>query len=318
MTNSLLTVIIPVFNTEQYLDRCLESVVNQTEHELDIIIINDGSTDDSERVINKYISKHKNINYIKLKDNIGVGNARNIGIENSKAKYITFIDSDDWVDIAFYKKMLHTIESHGTDICIAGIITEVDDTYNWKYRYKYPDNFLTDNIFCLHALTKQYNTDIAISPIVNNKIYNRQLILENNLFFDESRRAQDLFFSFMVFIYANQVSICNDIFYHYYQRNRSATHNFSRQYIDDYFYILSTLKKELDNRNIYHLYSKEYESYVNHHTIKLVYNMFNNIPSSTEQKKFVLYILKNAANLISAENLINYFDIEKIRNFWHI
>lgn len=318
MSNPLLTVVIPVYNTGVYLNRCIESVLNQTINDLHIIIINDGSSDNSEEIIKKKYFKNPNIEYIKLKNNIGVGNARNLGIENTKTKYITFIDSDDWIDAAYYENMLKLIEYDQSDICISGIKTEVDDVYNWRYRYRYPSNFIVDGDFCIKSLSKQHNTDISISPIVNNKIYKRNLILDNNIWFDKYRRAQDLFFSFMVFVYTDRVSICHDVFYHYYQRNLSATHNFSKHYIDDYFYILNTLKEELKARYIYISYEKEYESYVYHNMTKLVNNMFNNVQRINDQKNFIVYIINKCSQLISIEKLIEYIDITRLKNFWII
>ena len=157
MDKSLLTVIIPVYNTSEYLGRCIESVTNQTEHNIEIIIINDASTDKSDVVIQNYIATHPKINYIKLSKNIGVGNARNIGINTAKTKYVAFIDSDDWVDVAYYENMLERIEIDRSDICISGIKTEVDDIYSWKYRYQYPSDFTVNGDFCIHGLTRQYN-----------------------------------------------------------------------------------------------------------------------------------------------------------------
>lgn len=318
MDKSLLTVIIPVYNTSEYLGRCIESVTNQTEHNIEIIIINDASTDNSDVIIRNYITTHPQINYIKLPTNIGVGNARNIGINNAQTKYIAFIDSDDWVDASYYENMLGRIEMDKSDICISGIKTEVDDTYAWKYRYQYPSDVTIDRDFCIHALTKQYNSDISISPIVNNKIYRKDLILNNQIRFDKSRRAQDLFFSFMAFIYSTQASICYNSFYHYYQRNFSATHNFTKQYIDDYFYVLYTLKSELKARNLYSLYQKEYERYVNHHMTKLINNMFNNVQNAKDQKNYFIYILRKANTVIPIEKIMEYIDITKLRNFWAI
>ena len=224
MDKPLLTVIIPVYNTAEYLSRCIESVINQTEHNIEVVIINDASTDASDTIIHNYITTDSKINYIKLSHNIGVGNARNIGINTARTKYISFLDSDDWIDAAYYEKMLEQIELNHSDICISGIKTEVDDIYSWKYRYQYPSNFTINGKRCIHALTNQYNADISISPIVNNKIYCKELILNNYIEFDKSRRAQDLFFSFMGFVYADKVSICNNIYYHYYQRNKSGCH----------------------------------------------------------------------------------------------
>ena len=316
MSTPLLTVVIPVYNTSAYLNRCIESVLNQTITDIAVIIVNDGSTDNSEEIIKKKFFKRSNLEYIKLEKNIGVGNARNLGIENAKTKYITFIDSDDWVDAAYYENMLRIIEYDQSDICISGIKTEVDDVYSWKFRYQYPSHFIVDGNFCMHSLTNQYNHDITISPIVNNKIYKKTLISNNNIRFDQSRRAQDLFFSFMVFIYTDKASICDDVFYHYYQRNFSATHNFTKRYVDDYFYILLTLKKELIIRNLFLSYKNEFESYVNHHMTKLINNMFYNVQIVSEQKEYIVYILKKAAVLISIERLIEYVDIERLKLFW--
>lgn len=317
MANPLLTVVIPVYNTGAYLSRCLESVINQTIKNIDIIIINDGSTDNSEKVIMKYVLKQPDIDYIRLEKNIGVGNARNIGIEKAKTKYITFIDSDDWVDAAYYDNMLQVIEHDETDICISGIKTEVDDIYSWKFRYQYPSHFIADGEFCMHLLTNQYNNDISLSPIVNNRIYKKELISDNNIWFDKCRRAQDLFFSFMVFIYANKVSICNDVFYHYYQRSFSATHNFTKVYVNDYFSILLELKKELNARELYSIYKNEYECYVYHYMTKIIKNMFNNIQTVNEQKEYIKYILKTAANVITLDKIVEYVDIERLKTFWN-
>lgn len=300
-----------------YLCRCVESVLNQTTRDLQVIIINDGSTDNSEEIIkNKYFG-YPNLEYIKLSKNTGVGNARNLGIEKANTEYIAFIDSDDWIDTAYYENMLQLVQQDQSDICISGIKTEVDDIYSWKFRYQYPSNFIVSSDFCIKSLTHQYNTDISISPIVNNKIYKTASIRDNNFQFDKSRRAQDLFFSFMVFVYTEKVSICHNVFYHYYQRNYSATHNFSIQYIDDYFYVLHFLKEDLKARNLFSFYLNEYESYVYSHMTKLVNNMFNNVQKVSEQKMYIIYIMKKSAQLISIDRLVEYIDITRLKSFWN-
>lgn len=315
---SLLTVVIPVYNTSEYLNRCVESVLNQTINDIAVIIINDGSTDNSDEVIKKNFQNRPNLEYIKLEKNLGVGNARNIGIEKATTKYIAFIDSDDWIDAAYYENMLRIVEHDQSDICISGMKTEVDDVYRWKFRYQYPSHFTVDGNFCIHSLTKQYNHDISISPIVNNRIYKKSIISDNDIRFDPSRRAQDLFFSFMVFVYTNSASFCHNVFYHYYQRSVSAIHNFNRQYVDDYFYILFSLRNELESRNIFSQYKMEYESYVNHNMTKIINNMFRNIQSEVDQRNYIIYIIKKAAGLISLDKLIEYIDIERLKKFWNI
>lgn len=318
LDKSLLTVVIPVYNTGAYLNRCIESVINQTLKDIAVIIINDGSTDNSEEIIKNNIFKYPYLEYIKLEKNIGVGNARNIGIEKTKTKYIAFIDSDDWVDATYYEKMLRIIQHDQSDICISGIKTEVDDVYSWKFRYQYPSHFIVNGNFCVHSLTNQYNHDITISPIVNNRIYKKTIISDNNIWFDQTRRAQDLFFSFMIFVYTDKASICHDVFYHYYQRDFSATHNFTKQYVDDYFYILLALRGELKTRGLYYSFKDEYECYVNHYMTKLINNMFHNIQITSEQKKYIVYILRKAAEIISIEKLVEYVDIQRLKTLWSI
>lgn len=317
MKKETLSVVVPVYNTAPFLNRCIETLLNQTMIEnLRIIIINDCSTDDSEQIIISHMSQSKKITYIPLSSNIGVGNARNIGINNAKTDYIAFLDSDDWVDITYYEKMMNSIKNKETSICISGIKTESDDVYNWKYRYFYPSDFVTDGQFCLHALTNQYNSDIAISPIVNNRVYSRDLLEKNGLTFDRSTRAQDLVFSFLSFVYSDKISFCSDCFYHYYQRESSATHSFSKQYIDDYCYNLQLLKSELKNRNLFNTYRSEYESYVYIYLTKLIRNLFNNINDQSEQKSFMTYILQQMSNFFELDDIISFIEIERIKDFF--
>lgn len=318
MSKKLLSIIIPVYNTQNYLSRCLETLVNQTFRDFEIVIVNDASTDNSEKIINEYATKYSYIKHCNLPQNIGVGNARNIGIEYANSQYISFIDSDDWVDSTYYERMVSSIIDTSADICVSGIKTEVEDVYYTKNRYNYSNNIIVDNLFCLHSLTDQYNHDIKISPIVNNKIYKKDLLIENNLWFNKTRRAQDIYFSFMVFVYANKVSLINDTFYHYYQRDGSATHNFSNKYIDDYFYILFTLKKTLVERNLYNMYEKEYLYYVNRCVTKLIGNLFYNEQRVKMQKQYLVYIIKKTTELLPIEVLLDCIDITRIKNFWNI
>ena len=99
------SVVVPVYNTSKYLRRCLDSLVNQTLKDIEIIIINDKSTDNSKDIIKEYESKYNNIKVIHNKTNKGIGYNRNLGIEIASGKYIAFVDSDDYIDLNLYKKM---------------------------------------------------------------------------------------------------------------------------------------------------------------------------------------------------------------------
>ena len=119
-----LSVIIPVYNTEKYLKKCLESVIKQTYKNLEIIVINDGSTDNSNKIIEKYVTKYpQKIKYIE-QENRGQAYSRNLGIKLSKGELITFVDSDDYIERNMYKKMIELLERENSDMVICDINME--------------------------------------------------------------------------------------------------------------------------------------------------------------------------------------------------
>ena len=105
------SVIVPVYNVDKYLRKCLDSLVNQTLKEIEIIVINDGSTDESEKILQEYKKKDKRIIVIKQK-NKGLSATRNVGIKNAKGKYVTFIDSDDWIEKDTFKKVKEQMDKN--------------------------------------------------------------------------------------------------------------------------------------------------------------------------------------------------------------
>ena len=106
-----LSVIVPVYNTELYLDKCLESIVNQTFDDIEIIVVNDGSPDNSEGIIQKYIRNYPNkIKYFK-KENGGLSDSKNFGVEKATGEYITFVDSDDYIDHDLYLQLLECMNN---------------------------------------------------------------------------------------------------------------------------------------------------------------------------------------------------------------
>ena len=119
-----LSIIVPIYNTSRYLDQCLNSLLNQSLKNIEIILINDGSTDASHRIIEKDFQKIPNIKYVQLKENKGLGNARNIGISMAQGEYLTFVDSDDWVDLDLYKVVIDKLKNSDAEIAIYGIINE--------------------------------------------------------------------------------------------------------------------------------------------------------------------------------------------------
>ena len=130
-----LSIVVPVYNVGDLVKKCIESLINQSYSDIEIIIINDGSTDESVKYIEPFL-KDKRIKYI-YQNNKGLGGARNVGIEESAGEFITFVDSDDWVDLDLYNVMIDRLEKDKSDIAICGIKNEFNNFCCSEERYKY-------------------------------------------------------------------------------------------------------------------------------------------------------------------------------------
>ena len=157
-----ISVIIPVYNVEKYLSKCLDSVVNQTLKDIEIIVVNDGSPDNSQKIIDDYTKKYKNIKSF-VKKNGGLSDARNFGIKKASGKYIAFLDSDDYVTEDMYEKMYKKAISHNFDIVVCDLNYVYDDRIVKAY-----SNIKDDT-------TNIKNVMINIYPAAWNKIFKREL-----------------------------------------------------------------------------------------------------------------------------------------------
>ena len=135
------SVIIPVYNVEKHLERCLDSVVNQTLKDIEIICVNDASTDNSINILKKYAQKDKRINIIDLPENLGAGNARNKALDIAKSEYIGFIDSDDFVDLDFYKKLYSKAKTENAQVAKGSINCIKNGNKYWR-----------SSIFCVYDI----------------------------------------------------------------------------------------------------------------------------------------------------------------------
>ena len=115
-----ISVIIPVYNVEKYLRRCLDSVINQTFRDLEIICVNDGSTADSLHIFEEYKKQDDRIILLN-QENMGQGNARNIGLKIARGEYIGFVDADDWIDLNFFEKLYEAAKKYDADVACAEI-----------------------------------------------------------------------------------------------------------------------------------------------------------------------------------------------------
>jgi phosphorylcholine metabolism protein LicD/glycosyltransferase involved in cell wall biosynthesis len=220
------SVIVPVYNTEDYLARCLDSLVNQTLEEIEILVINDGSTDDSQRVIDDYAKRYPGKIKPLTKKNGGLSDTRNFGIAHATGDFLSFVDSDDYVDLDMLERMHSKATTTGSDVVCCQI------TYAWSARY--------DRRYFTRVL-HHFGKSVAESPELLrwanayawNKIYRRDLWVRNGFEFPVGQAFEDSAVIYNVLYEANKVECVNIPFYHYVRyRSDSITKTFDQRFFD--------------------------------------------------------------------------------------
>lgn len=226
----LISVIIPIYNKEKYLDNCLKSIINQSYKEIEIILINDGSTDSSEEICKRYKSKDNRIKLIST-ENRGAASARNTGIENAVGKYLSFIDADDYIENTFYETMLDLIKTHNAQIAECGFerITEGE-------KYTFPKkNQETRVMTRKEALIELYGKDDkehVKTVIMCNKLFESNLF--KNIRYISGRIIDDETIIYRLIEQCKRIVETNDILYGYVQSSNSIMRkDFSMKRLDD-------------------------------------------------------------------------------------
>ena len=229
--NDKISIIIPIYNVKKYINKCIESIINQTYKNLEIILVDDGSTDGSGKICDEF-KKEDNRIVVIHKKNEGVSSARNEGLKIATGDYIGFIDADDFIEEDMYFKLLSKIEKDNTKMVVCNAYLE-DENENQVYDFKTNAKDVIDS----HELMDRIMNDFVFQGYMWNKLYDRQLIYRDNdyLKFDCSiSNLEDRLYN-LELIDKNKkfnVSYIDEKLYHYIQRENSAIHN---RYNDKYF-----------------------------------------------------------------------------------
>lgn len=224
-----ISVIVPVYNTKKYLKKCLNSIINQTFRDIEIIIIDDGSTDGSLEIIQEYQEQYDNIRFFETK-NIGSGSARNVGIRNSKADYITFIDSDDVVETNMLQELYNETRYSNSDMVFSKY--QKVDEYSGKFDKPLPLTYTKDEIL------KNLIT-FKLPSVMCRILYNKKLFFNNNLFFIEKNiYNEDTHLLFRLVHKAESISFIDKVFYYWLTREGSKTNSVSEKHIEDITFVL--------------------------------------------------------------------------------
>ena len=249
------SVIVPVYNVEKYLRQCLDSVVNQTLNEIEILCVNDGSTDSSKQILEEYSQKDERIKIINQK-NKGLGAARNTGIEVATGEYVGFVDSDDWVKLDAYEKLYNNARSLNSDVVMSPVHVYDDTSKELKDDQPYftlecfDKNF--DNVVFNQKDTKDFLFTICVTAW--NKIYKTEFLNEINARFPENILFEDNPFFYETYLKADNVSLIRDfLFYYRINRNDSIMSKKDSKFSDiiKIFEIVENIFIETNNKKEY-------------------------------------------------------------------
>ena len=213
--NELVSVVIPVYNVEKYVARCIESVINQVYSNIEIIIVNDGSTDNSENICKAYDEMEDRIVYI-YQENQGLAGARNTGICYAKGEYIVFVDSDDYVAVNYVSRLYELIKQYDADIAMCG------------HRKTCRDDEIVDEVFYplyqysgQELIRSMYEHDILEINVAWNKMYHRKMFAKEQ--FPVGKLHEDFVLNTKLMYYSKRIVYTYEPLYFYYQSQNSIT-----------------------------------------------------------------------------------------------
>lgn len=225
----LLTVVIPVYNVEKYLKRCVESVLVQGWHNYDILLVDDGSTDSSPQICDDYVKAYDFISVIH-KENGGLSEARNTGISHAKGEYVYFPDSDDWLEPQTFTELAEVLESQEFELV----------SFNREFVKGEEDAIVSDplvtQVFGGKDAFVQMLKHSYITGFANDKIYKKSLFIDNNISFPKGKYYEDLGTNYKLFLSTKNVFATNQKYYHYLIDNPdSITQSCNEQKFSDMF-----------------------------------------------------------------------------------
>lgn len=215
---AMISVVVPIYNVGKYLAKCIESVSAQTYKNLEIILVNDGSTDDCGNICDDYAKKDQRIKVIH-KINGGLSDARNAGIEIAKGQYIGFVDSDDYINANMYERLVNIMKTDNSEIAVCNYSLVYEETEkNIFEKNDFDDNYLlidNKNKLIEYAMKNNYDT----FTVAWNKVYLRELF--NDIRYPKGKIHEDVFTTYKLLYKAQKISYTKDAMYYYLQRETS-------------------------------------------------------------------------------------------------
>lgn len=236
-----ISIVIPCYNVEDTINRCINSIINQSFNfeNIELIICDDGSTDNTKKIIQDYANKYENIIFLNLDKNQGPGNARNEGIKSVSSEFLMFIDSDDEYDKDMCRVLFNELTSADYDLVCSGNVNIVDGNFETQINDRNKSIIKNEEIL--------YFEDIFIW----DKIYKTGIIKQNNIFFPNNKHGEDLHFNIRYFLHCNKIlHIPNYIGYYRHVHSDSISRSWTVKDLSRLLQTLENIFSELEERNV--------------------------------------------------------------------
>ncbi|WP_052406656.1 glycosyltransferase family 2 protein [Clostridium culturomicium] len=256
------SVIVPVYNVEEYLAPCLDSLVKQTLQDIEIIVVNDGSPDNSQEIIDRYVKKYPNLVKAMIKENGGQASARNMALEIAKGEYVNFVDSDDWVKIDMYENMYKKAKEEDADI----VVCNTTDYYKDYAVYHKPAEF---------------TNKLKQTPSPCNKLFKRSFI--GDLRFPEGKMwYEDFTFVTELLMMTDKIARCENDYYQCNCREESTMSNNNSPKNLDILKALDLIIKFAKDNNLYDRYKEDIDFMIIDH---ILITTINRVAKQTHPEK---------------------------------
>lgn len=295
--DSLISIIVPVYNTENYLEKCLYSLVNQTYKNIEIIIIDDGSPDNSMNIIQKFVLADNRVKVISQK-NQGLSGARNTEMNNANGDYIMFIDSDDWIEIDTCEKAINASEKYNADVVFWPYIKEFSDLQKDNYLFDKTEIIWSEkNINQLsRRMVGLVGDELANPQSIDNlvtawgKLYKKSVIGDVRFTDTKIIGTEDALFNIEVFLGINSAVYIPDLLSHYRKDNESSlTHNYKKKLVSRWREMYSRIKFLLDRNDMSREYYDALKNRICFGLIGLGINLAEDKKMSFKEKKKEIY-----------------------------
>ncbi|PLR68742.1 glycosyltransferase [Bacillus sp. UMB0893] len=321
-----ISIIVPIYNVEKYLSRCLDSLLLQSFKDFEIIAINDGSTDSSGCILDEYAKRHNEIIAIHKKNN-GVSSARNDGLQKATGTYIGFVDPDDWIDENMYQVLYQTAEKEQADIVMCSYIREFgthskEKIFEVADNRKYVNEELKTNILrrLIGPIEKEVSNPEYLDAwgTVWSKLYKSELIKENKLEFvdlNEIGSNEDTLFNIQVFYHATSFVFLNQPLYHYWRMNEtSVTSKYNQKLVHQFGTLYTKMEIFLQEKELKGVFQTALTNRISINTLGLGLNTISIGNKSSIIKKIIElnHILKSK----HIKRSLNQFDMQHCPIVW--